>query len=298
MPDRLQQYLKYHAESSAALDIDPANDCLRYIRDRYELNVEQCYWLAFIYASCYSATTTFYIYNEFPDFETVDFGRLQRWWEANRDKLVFQTDRRWTRSRNQWVDCVRSYRDLVDLYGSQGGVYAVLKGANRWQTYDRAFDYFSKVFTFGRFTMFLYLEMVHTLAGVDLEPYTLDLANAESSRNGLCFVLGRDELMNHFTKAKLRKQDMDFLTGAFRHVVGQVSALEVAHKTVWSIETTLCAFKKHILEGKRWVGYYIERQMKEIQQMQAAHTGGVDWSVLWQFRRETYQPKYLHELKA
>ncbi len=68
-------YINYHIRSSEAKDIDPSNDCLRYISDRFELNIEQRYWLAFLFGTCYSATTVYYIYNEFPDFENVDVER-------------------------------------------------------------------------------------------------------------------------------------------------------------------------------------------------------------------------------
>lgn len=65
-------FIDYHVQSSKAKDIDPANDCLKYVCDRFELNIEQRYWLSFLFATCYSATTVYYIYNEFPDYENVD----------------------------------------------------------------------------------------------------------------------------------------------------------------------------------------------------------------------------------
>lgn len=289
---RLQEYLRYHVDSSDAGDIDPANDCLRYIANRFELNVEQRYWLAFLYATCYSATTAFFMYNEFPDFETINIARMEKWWARNRERVIFQTDRRWTRSRNQWVDCVRSYRDLIEPYCSQVGTFRTLSGKNRRDSYQNAFRYFSNTFTFGRFTMFLYLEMVNTLTGHDMEPPSLDLAQAESSRNGLCFALGKDHLVaggKSLNKATLAELDVDFRT-----VMSMVRSSPARHKSVWSVETTLCAYKKHVY-GDRWVGYYIDRARKELEQMSSAVTEGVCWSVLWDFRLETYTTRYLHE---
>ena len=40
-------YIDYHIESSKAKDIDPSNDCLKYLCDRFELNIEQRFWLAY-----------------------------------------------------------------------------------------------------------------------------------------------------------------------------------------------------------------------------------------------------------
>ena len=83
-------YIDYHIKSSEAKDIDPSNDCLRYVADRFELNIEQRYWLAFLFGTCYSATMVYYVYNEFPDYENVNVDRLQRWWDANKNKTLFQ----------------------------------------------------------------------------------------------------------------------------------------------------------------------------------------------------------------
>ena len=63
------QYLEYHEQSYAAKDIDPAYPMLKYICDRFELNIEQRCWIAFLYGCTYCGPTVFYIYNEFPDFE-------------------------------------------------------------------------------------------------------------------------------------------------------------------------------------------------------------------------------------
>ena len=67
----VKTYTQYHNESLKAKDIDPSVTCLRYLAERYELNLEQRYWIAFLYGTCYSATTTFYMYNEFPDYEIL-----------------------------------------------------------------------------------------------------------------------------------------------------------------------------------------------------------------------------------
>ena len=47
--DGLAEYLSYHRQSSIAKDIDPQNDCLQYVANRFELNMEQRYWLAFLF---------------------------------------------------------------------------------------------------------------------------------------------------------------------------------------------------------------------------------------------------------
>jgi hypothetical protein len=293
--DGLTEYLRFHRDSSAANDIDPQNDCLEYISDRYELNMEQRYWLAFLFATCYCAPTVFYIYNEFPDYQTVDVGRLERWWAANRQRLVFQTDRARVRSNNEFVNCFKSYKQVIGP-NQQEFFNDHLRGNTPVETYRKSFEWMSNIHYFGRFTMFIYLEMVSVLTDSKMIPNTLDLSNAESCRNGLALALDRKDLFSHFEDKKITAKDYASLEAGFETITQRVRDMPIRHQSVFSIETTLCAYKKVKL-GKRYVGFYIERMRKEIEAMQKNVPVGVDWSVLYDFRKKTYHPRYLKEAK-
>ena len=141
--------------------------------------------------------------------------------------------------------------------------------------------------------MFLYSELLHTVAGIDIA-VRLDLREAESSRNGLVFALGLEDVAytgRHGRKAT--KAEIEYLNKGLAFISGQINRLPInpRHKSLWSIETTLCAYKKNKL-GKRWVGYYIERGRKEIEKMQE-QLPEINWEPLWTFRAETYQKQYL-----
>lgn len=147
----------------------------------------------------------------------------------------------------------------------------------------------------GRFGLFLYLESVYVLTGFPMSPNGLDLKNAESSRNGLCFALGRDDLVTHKIKKPLSKKEYKYLYKEFWDLFKDIEEKRPNDTTVWSVETTLCAYKKYKY-GKRYIGYYIERQRKEIEKIENLVTEGVDWSVLWQYRKEYFDWKWLKEI--
>lgn len=287
-------YINYHIESSKAKDIDPSNDCLKYVADRFELNIEQRYWLAFIFGTCYSATMVYYVYNEFPDFENVNVDRLQRWWDENKNKTLFQTDRLRIKSQNKFVETFESYKNLIGNR-SQNDFFKSLKQPTKQFTYDNCYQNLSQIRNFGRFTMFIYLEMVYVLTGYDYEPTYLDLKNAESCRNGLVYHLEKYELDTHGKNKKLSNKQINYLQYQFKLLKNKIQDFDIEHKNIWNIETTLCAYKK-FKKGKRYIGYYIDRQRKEIEKMQSNVDKGVDWSVLWDFRNETYDKKWLKEL--
>jgi len=290
----LKSYLDYHCYSREIGDVDPSYSMLRYICDRYELNNEQRYWLAYLYSTCYCGATTFFIYNEFPDWENVDFGRAERWWTANRDKVVFQTDRRWVRSRNQWVQMIRSYSQKVRPLTQEGYLAGYIVPRDPFLTWKMLADEASTWFQMGRFGLWLYTEALHVVTGYPAEPSSMLMKDAESCRNGLAMAIGRPDLNTHgSTGARLRLADYRYLQGAFNEVVAELRRVDPG-SNVWNIETTLCAYKKYHL-GKRWPGYYIDRQHDEIAKAQAAVVNGVDWSVLWDYRRETFRREHLRE---
>lgn len=306
--NRISEYIRYHVDSSRALDIDPQIEAIRYLCDRYELNEEQRLWLCFLFSTNYCVPTTYFMYNEFPDYQTVDVGRLQRWWEANRSKLIFQTDRAWVRSRNQFVGVFESYQEHVRKWSGGSNLQAdalrnlLAEGSTPTDRYALLLDRFN-VEQFGRFTMFLYSELLYNIGGIPVG-VKFDIREAESSRNGLVFALGlENEAYTGRTGKTLPEDTIAVLNSGLRYIVSRIQEQPInpRHKTLWSIETTLCAYKKHVLRRSRWVGYYIERMRREIVKLQSTTGkragGGVSWLPLWQFRAETYDKQFLNEYK-
>lgn len=275
VPNKILSYDEYHNLSMLAKDVDPSVICLKYLADRYELNIEQRYWIAFLYGTCYCAPTVFYMYNEFPDFEGVDTARLQKWWDSKKECLIFQTDRQRIKSNNQFVDSFKSYKALV---GNSQQTY--FQTTDWKQTYKRI----EAIKYFGRFALFNYLDVLNQITDVNHKPPYLNMVEAESCRNGLAYAIGREDLV----EAKLTKQSAELLHKAF------LEMLKTKQGNIFQIETTLCAYKKYRW-GKRYVGYYIDRMYNEIKKMAQNVPDGVYWDVLMQFRQETFETKYLIE---
>lgn len=321
---RLAQYLRYHATSMRIGDVDPSNQMLRYVCDRFELSLEQRYWLAWLYSMFYCGASGFFAYNEFPDFENVDVGRMSRWWWSHgRQQIVAQTDRRWVRSSNQFVPGFESYRRWVGD-GSQHEHFSRFGALSTPEArYDALYDGAKQLFSFGQFALFLYLESLHVVTPLDLCPTDLDLDKAWSCRNGLYYAFGLDQLIEdretriapgcHAPTDEKWRQLRAVLEPTVRLPSGVPervwpteidvdTCLELHQKlsatsqsTVWNTETMLCAFRKYY-RGKRYVGYYLDRQAIEISKLQDHVQSGVDWQVLWDYRAETYDHAWLAEM--
>ena len=273
----LMTYSQYHNLSLDAGDVDPSIGCLTYLADRYELNMEQRHWIAYLYGLSYCAPTVFYMYNEFPDYECVDVNRLKCWWKENKHKCLFQTDRLRVKSNDQVVDSFKSYRSLAK--GSQQDYFRV----DDWK---QAYKKIEAIKYFGRFSLFNYLDVLNAITDVTKKPPYLNMLEAVSCRNGLAYAIGRNDLVDK----KINRSDAVLLHNAF------LNLLKTKRGNVFQIETTLCAYKKYV-RGKRYVGYYLDRMHKEIRKLESEVNEGVYWDVLWQYRAETYDKKYLAEFK-
>ena len=269
-------YTDYHNQSMEAKDVDPSVICLKYLADRFELNSSQRYWISFLYGTNYCATTTFLMYNEFPDFELVDLKRMQNWWDNNKEKLIFQTDRLRVKTGNGFIPAFVSYKNLVKY--SQERYY------NDSKDWKDCYSKITAIKNFGRFSTFNYLDVLNQITLTHHSPTYLNMLEAESCRNGICYAIGKEDWIDQ----KLTKEKAIHLHNVF------LNLLKTHEGNIYQIETTLCAYKKYRL-NKRYVGYYIERMRKEIDAMQRRFPDGVAWETLWQFREETFEKKYLKE---
>jgi hypothetical protein len=301
-------------------DCDPQYAGLRYLARRFELNMEQRFWLAFLYSASYCLPTTFFVYNEFPDFENVDVDRMDRWWFKYKSKLLFQTDRRWIKQNDAFVKMVASYIAFMDgasrrfpkqegslcnqaVNGSQSNFFFgnAQKGSDPYYNYQRLYLASSNLYYFGQYSLFLFLEAIQKLTDLPIRPNTIDLVEAHSCRQGLYYILGWDYLVNKSGAAKKEVLQKElkwvlkrYLTNLMEILVKKYPSLDVNY---WNIETVLCGFKKLFWES-RYLTYYIDRLQSEIQNMESGIREGVDWSVLWDFRREYFDNSLLGELRG
>jgi hypothetical protein len=211
----------------------------------------------------------------------VDVPRIQRWWMNNKQKLLFQTDRLRIRSNDQFVSAFESYRDAFKK--GQYKIFASLcDSSDKKRNYDILYRCLVQTKYFGRYSMFLWLECLQRLTDLPIIPTRIDWQNANNCLNGLLLAFHKPEIS---TISKPGCVIIDFM------LQNLISALQRRHPEnhtdIWNVETTLCAYYKYC-HGKRYIGYYVDRQLDEINKMAAAVPSGVCWDVLYDFRREYF----------
>jgi hypothetical protein len=277
-------------------DCDPALWMLNYLHRRYEHNVEERAWTAWLYGTTYQLPTAWVLKQEFPDVELAAASRAEAWNSANYKRLRYQTDTKW--NKGHFPTMLASYREWL---GGRRQIDALTVNPS-WSPRQR-FEYLwrhirKRWFKFGRYSTWFYLQTLAHTAGVPLEPSSLmldDWSGSRSHRNGLLLALGQPQKLDQ----RLSKHDLGYLEGFAVDMLEEARLRfpeEAAQLDLFSMETALCSFKKlwRRRDG-RYPGYYLDRQVTEIERAASDDWHGVDWSVLHQARSETLDHRLLAE---
>lgn len=298
LENRYAGFVAYHVAGMRMDEVDPAKPVLQRLVKELRMSIDQRLWLAWLYGSCYCVATAFYIFTQFPTLNAALAVDIDAWWKEHRAKVLFESDRRWVRSRNQFPDMVRSYAAFC-----RGGQYAAfmrLMKDSPQKSYDAIYAACGKgLYQFGRFSLFTYLEALYNVTCFPITPTGLDLREALSCLNGLCYLLGKDSWVHHAAHAeKLTYKQYEWLQAKLAELYAYLLRKHPdIPTTYWNLETSLCAYKK-LFFCTRYVGYYIDRQMVEIQKLQAAAPDEADWNLLWRIRREHFNPRALGEISG
>lgn len=290
LENRKSAFIRWYGWQLLNGDCDPAIWLTNYLFDRFEHNIEQKYWIAWIYGTTYHLPTTWIIWNEFPDFELVDLDRITEWNSKNYHRLRYQTDTKY--NKGYLPQQFKSYHNWIhhnnDL-GSQEHRFNQLTVAN---SFDNVWNSITKnLFKFGRYTTWFYMQTLYDCVGVNVVPKDLklsDVSGSKSHRNGLCFALGKDEWVDK----KLNKDTIAYLEYEALLIQKEVSETYKVRTSAYTMETALCSFKKIFRKhDSRYLGYYLDRQAEEILKVMEDDWFGIDWQVFWDGRNETLHPK-------
>ena len=282
-------HLKYRSHPGAVYFMFP------YLRDRFNLSQEQMYWLTFINGMSQHIVTTWVLFKKFPTIEDTNPDTIQQYILDNWSKLDWDMDRRYWKTK--LGKALESYKELLgnktqeQFWKDQG------EFKNCWDTV------LNKFFAFGRLSTFSYLEY-QRIIGLDIDCddlFLYDMGGSKSHRNGLCIVLGRDDLDWH---DKLNpdfpgytKQDIEWLT-----VEGEILLNEAKQRfadrdfykdvSYFTLESTLCCYKSWHRKNRRYPNVYMDMFHDRIKKMELNWGDEQDFSLFWEARK-TNLPKHL-----
>lgn len=241
--NRLNDFIEFHNESCLADTIVlPLKEYLRLIGadDKTKENA------ILFYSLTYSVPSTIILLEKYNEF----ISNPNKFHLENKDKLVFQSDRKYVKMNNSFVKAffeMKKSKVFNNLYGQ------------KIINFDNAVKQIENCYFFGRFSAFLFLETYCCIFDKTCSNNKIDWKNGSTVTSGLLNVLYRDKEANLWDKERKLYINPQWLDCFALSLLDKVSN----GKEIAVLETNLCAYRK-LFKGSRYLGYYSDRVLEEI----------------------------------
>lgn len=249
-----QFHLKYKSHPGCVYSILP------FLFKYYNFTDEQKLWFCFINGNTQNPITSLAIFDRFRDFEDLKINEMEAWFQWHYPNLYFDLDRR--HHKKNFVKAVESYQDQIGK-ASQASFFEERKDFWFLDALIKK-DFYS----FGRLSTFSYMEYLK-IAGLLLTCPTLfleDINGSHSQRNGLCIVLGRDDLDWNTDDFDIKIYDEKLLQWLI--VQGDILLMEARQRmknepyigdvSHFTLESALCAYKSFHRPNRRYPNVYMD----------------------------------------
>lgn len=272
-----------------------------WMADRFCYDAEQKLWMAFINGCSQNIVTTAIIMSEFPRYESTTFEDLNDWWNKNHGK--FKAGSGWDSDRKYFKIGTTGFPQCFDSYKKQVGSSQVrfferLYDTDPFQTFRNTWAAIKgTVLSFGRLSTFSYLEYLR-IVGLPLDCGSLfleDRSGSKSHRNGLCKVVGRDDLDDHESINPdfpgYKDETIEWLTEEGATLLREAKKrINSPHVSYFTLESTFCNYKSWHRPNRRYPNVYMDMMHDRIEY--AETQWGHRFEYFWEMRKDCL-PKHL-----
>lgn len=212
-------------------------------------NTEQREMLVLFYGLSYCVPTAIVCLEHLTEI----FERPDVFWTKYKDRLIFQSDRRWVKFNNRFVP---SFVDFV-----KKGIFRQLRGKGALDL-ERALGLVQNASYFARFAAFLTLEAYCFMFQRPTFNDSIDWKHGDTATSGILNALGLDNEADEFDRTGTLRRDTQTLDNALRFIQSKIPPQD--GRSALFVETNLCAYRK-LFKGTRYVGYYVDRVQGELE---------------------------------
>ena len=277
-----------------------------YFVKRGEWTPEQRLWFAFVNGNTLSPVTSYIIFQHFPVLAEIDIHELADWFKSPSvyARLSFGTDRRF--HKKSFVESVACYQEQLGGKSQWDFFSAFCKEGEEHANFQRIWDKVQSSFlTFGRVSSYSYLEFLRIM-GLDLDCDQLfldDRAGSRSHRNGLCKVIGRDDLDWHSSNPgfdglyaedvidELETFGASLLSDAKARAAGKPWERDIGYFT---LESALCNYMKWHRHASTYPNVYNDVLFERIQYAESQWFSP-SMDIFWEARAASLPPNLLME---
>lgn len=292
-------HLKYRAHPGAVYYVMP------YLSDKESWDFEDRLWFAFINGATQNPLTSWVIFNHFPDPSSVSPEEMEKWHVEYWRNLDYDIDRRY--QKGHFVEMFSDYKKHLDGRSQEEFFRSLANTNNVFENFRNVWDYVYKdFFMYGRLSTFSYLEYLKIMGlNIDCDSlFIYDKSGSVSHRNGLCKVLGRDDLDVHKHNEELlpevekghTKEVMQWLEKEGEILLGEAKERfrneEFYHDVnYFTLESTLCCYKSWHRVNRRYPNVYNDMFYDRIKKAETRNWKEIDGSdvsfdIFWEARKD------------
>lgn len=258
---------------------DDAKLLAPFVEDEHP-SLETRLWMAFLYGTSYSCTTTLRFIQEFPTVADVTHNKATRFWSKKKESLWYQPDKKYLKNNDQVIPAIESIYQLSDKNLSKYLIPLLKQGFDAtYKEITRSWKFF------GPSGAYLFFDAIYALCPeLYSDPVALDWKHCgRTVPEGMAHLLGEDE-------QALGQKPFDL--SRYDKMVKVLSDRFDCPKIL--IESDLCFFRK-LFKGTRYLGFYADRQMLEcMSTAKNLHKEcGID---IWSYRQRIIPEKFRGEV--
>lgn len=276
---RIDEFVKYHINGDGECN----NVVLKAWSAKHCANTQDKFDLAYFFAVSYCVASAVVLFHSRDEI----LANYAKYAHENKNRIVFQSDRKYIRMKNSFEKCLGQFERVRDLDTFRRNAYD-----GDTLSLKKAIPYVSGWDMFGRFSAFLFLETYAELTGDKFENTTIVWKDGNTATSGLMHVFGHDHAADTFDKtgkllveAKVLDAMLAMLQEAIKRAGGNTNVTE--------IETSLCAYRK-FFKASRYNGFYLDRMLEELYDMQSEYP--LVCEELFNLRREQFDRRVLGEV--
>lgn len=257
-------------------------------------------WWVFLYSTCYCMGSAMLMCEKL-DYKIITDKDIDEFWVDNKEKLIFQSDRRYIKNINQFPIIVKEF-----INRSNRKPYEYISRylcSDPKDTYNSLYKEVSTWKYYGRFSVILFIyNLSKVFPSIELQPTNYDWKNGATTTSAIFNVIYEDKLASDWDAGKGFNLDSDDINTLDDYLNLIIDGLKKANPNkVWNIinvSSDLCSYRK-LFKGVRYQGYYVDRQQEEIMTLEKNNPDYQWlWDFIWNARKENINNVLLGELNG
>lgn len=268
----------------------------RFFRE-HKYDKDQQVWWVLLYSACYCMGSAC-ILSESLNFQIITKKQLEKFWAENKQKLIFQSDRRYIKNMDQFTIIAWEFIEHSHRHPWQY-MEQFFKDTPE-ETYKALYREVSSWKYYGRFGTILFLYNLNKLLRVPLDSQEYDWKSGSTTTAALFNADYQDDRADEFEKTpKLTAEEQIWLDAQLHKIISVLKKRYPERNwTVMGVTSDMCSYRK-LYKQSRYLGFYVDRQQDELRILEALNP---EFSGLvknfWGWRKKYLPEQYLGELQG